>query len=93
MGGALITRIRNELDARRRAMLEAEALVERFASKGVYMAKTLAKDGSVPAPRRDNFRRVATIAERRHDMITGLDDASRHKEIGRWRGRPDALIR
>ncbi len=89
----MITRIRNELDARRRAMLEAEALVERFGSKGVYMAKTFAKDGSVSATRRDHFRRVATVAERRHDMIAGLDDASRHEEIGRWRGRPGALIR
>ena len=40
-------------------MLEAEALVYRFGSRGVEMAQTYSRDQSVPEQRREHYRRVA----------------------------------
>jgi hypothetical protein len=80
------------LEARRAAMLEAEALVYRFGSRGVEMAQTFAGDTSVSEERRQYFRRVARIAERRHLDIKGLDTATRYCAIARWQHRPGNLI-
>ena len=43
-------------------MLEAEALVYRFGSRGVEMAQTFARDQSVSKQRREYYRRVARVA-------------------------------
>ena len=73
-------------------MLEAEALVYRFGSRGVEMAWTSAGDTSASKDRREHFRRVARIAERRHVDIKGLDTATRYCEMARWQHRPGNLI-
>ncbi len=62
----MISRMMSALKARRSAMLEAEALVYRFGSRGVEMARAFAGDASISEARRKHFRRVARIAERRH---------------------------
>ncbi len=80
------------LKARRAAMLEAEALVYRFGSRGVAMARTYSQDESVSAERREHYRRVARIAERRHLGITGLDIATQYYEMARWQRRRGNLI-
>ncbi len=74
------------------AMLEAEALVYRFGSRGVEMARTFAGDTSVSEERREHFRRVARIAERRHLGIKGLDIATQYYEMARWQHRRGNLI-
>jgi hypothetical protein len=51
------------LEARRAAMLEAEALVYRFGSRGVEMAQTFSGDRSVSEERRAHYRLVPRIAE------------------------------
>jgi len=70
-------------------MLEAEALVYRFGSRGVEMAQTFAHDQSVSKPRREYYRRVA---ERRHLGIKGLDIATQYYEMARWQRRRGNLI-
>ena len=64
-------------------MLEAEALVYRFGSRGVEMAETFSRDQSESERRRAHFRRVARIAERRHVGIKSLDVATRYCEMAR----------
>jgi hypothetical protein len=61
----MLARIWSALEARRKAMLEAEALVYRFGPRGVEMAQTFSQDQSVSEERRAFLRRVACIAERR----------------------------
>ena len=73
-------------------MLEAEALVYRFGSRGVEMAETFSRDQTVSEQRRAHFRRVARIAKRRHLDIKGLDTATRYCEMARWQHRPGNLI-
>lgn len=73
-------------------MLEAEALVYRFGSRGVEMAQTYSGDQSVSAERREHYRRVARIAERRHLAIKGLDIATQYYEMARWQRRRGNLI-
>ena len=73
-------------------MLEAEALVYRFGSRGVEMAETFSRDQTVSEHRRAYFRRVARIAKRRHLDIKCLDTATRYCEMARWQHRPGNLI-
>ena len=88
----MFTRIWSALQARRAAMLEAEALVYRFGSRGVEMAQTFSRDQSVSEERREHYRRVARIAERRHLGIKGLDIATQYYEMARWQRRRGNLI-
>jgi hypothetical protein len=88
----MISRIVSALEARRAAMLEAEALVYRFGSRGVEMARTFACDTWVSEERREHFRHVARIAERRHLGIKGLDIATQYYEMARWQRRRGNLI-
>jgi hypothetical protein len=88
----MFARMWAELQARRAAMLEAEALVYRFGSRGVAMAQTFSQDQSVSAERRDHYCRVAGIAERRHLAIKGLDIATQYYELARWQRRRGNLI-
>jgi hypothetical protein len=88
----MFARIWAALRARRAAMLEAEALVYRFGSRGVAMAQTYSKDRSVSEERRGHYRRVARIADRRQTGIQSLDVATRYGELARWRSRAGALI-
>jgi hypothetical protein len=80
------------LQARRAALLEAEALVHQFGSRGVETAETCSGDPSVSEARRAHYRRVARIAERRHPWITGLGVATRYGEMARWRHRRRNMI-
>ena len=73
-------------------MLEAEALVYRFGSRGVEMAQTYSCDESVSEERRGHYRRVSRIAERRHRVINGLDTATQYYEMARWQHRRGNLI-
>ena len=73
-------------------MLEAEALVYRFGSRGVEMAQTFSRDQTVSEERREHFRRVARIAERRHRSINGLDIATQYYAMARWQHRRGNLI-
>lgn len=84
--------IMSALKARRAAMLEAEALVYRFGSRGVEMAQTFSRDQSVSEERREHYRWVAQIADRRHRGIDGLDIATQYYEMARWQRRPSNLI-
>ena len=88
----MISRIISALDARRTTMLEAEALVYRFGWRGVEMAETFSRDRTVSERRREHFRRVARVAERRHRDIKCLDTATRYCELARWRLRSGNLI-
>ncbi len=88
----MFNRIRSALMARRAAMLEAEALVYRFGVRGVEMAQTFARDPSVSEERREHYRRVARVAERRHLGIDGLDTATQYYEMARWQRRSGNLI-
>ena len=88
----MFSRIWSALKARRAAMLEAEALVYRFGSRGVEMAQTYSRDQSVSEERREHYRRVARIAERRHLGIKGLDIATQYYEMARWQRRRGNLI-
>lgn len=88
----MISSIRSALEARRAAMLEAEALVYRFGSRGVEMAETFSRDPTVTEQRRAHFRRVARIAGRRHLGIKGLDIATQYCEMARWQHRRGNLI-
>ena len=73
-------------------MLEAEALVYRFGSRGVEMARTFSDDEAVTEERRGYCRRVARIAVRRNDGLRGLDVATQYYEMARWQHRRDNLI-
>jgi hypothetical protein len=86
-GGDLATfsRIMCALTRRRAAAREAETLVSVFGARGVEMACTRAEDPSISATRRAHCRRVAHIAERRHQALTALVTASRYAERARWR--------
>jgi hypothetical protein len=88
----MFSRLWSALRARRAAILEAEALVYRFESRGVAMAQTYAQDKSVSEGRRDYYRRVARIAQRRHLGIKGLDIATQYYEMARWQRRRGNLI-
>ena len=88
----MFTRIWCALKARRAAMLEAEALVYRFGSRGVEMARTFSGDQTVTDERRDYHRHVARIAERRHKALRGLDIATKYYEMARWQHRRGNLI-
>jgi hypothetical protein len=88
----MIRRIWPALKARRAAMLEAEALVYRFGSRGVEMAQNYSCDQSVAQERREHYRRVARIAENRHQSINGLDNATQYYEMARWQRRRGNLI-
>ncbi len=72
----MLDRIRAALQARRKAMLEAEALVYEFDARGVEMARTYSIDEMASEERRHHYRRVARIAERRHRDLQGLDLAT-----------------
>lgn len=73
-------------------MLEAEALVYRFGSRGVEMAQTFSTDATVSEERRTYYRRVARVAERRHRGLQGLDVATWYVERARWQHRRGNLI-
>jgi hypothetical protein len=88
----MFTRFWSALRARRAAMLEAEALVYRFGPRGVEMAQTFSRDQSVSEDRREHYRRVARIAERRERDIAGLDIATQYCEMARWQRRRGNLI-
>jgi hypothetical protein len=83
----MFNRIWSALQARRAAMLEAEALVYRFGSRGVEMAQAFSCDQSVSEDRREHYRCVARIAERRNDGLKGLDIATKYYEMARWQHR------
>ena len=88
----MFSRFWSALQARRAAMLEAEALVYRFGSRGVEMAQTHSTDQTVTEERREHYRRVARVAERRHFGIKGLDIATQYYEMSRWQRRRGNLI-
>lgn len=88
----MLSRIMAALRARRAAMLEAEALVYRFGSRGVEMAHTFSRDQSVPEERREHYRRVAEIAGRRDTGLEGLDVATKYYVMARWQHRRGNLI-
>ena len=88
----MFSRIWSALRARRVAMLEAEALVYRFGARGVEMAQIFSQEPSVTEARRDHYRRVARIAERRHIRINRLDIATQYQEMARWQRRRGNLI-
>ena len=88
----MFKRIWSALKARRAAMLEAEALVYRFGSRGVEMAQAYSGDQSISEERREHYQLVARIAERRHSGINGLDIATQYCEMARWQRRRGNLI-
>ena len=88
----MISRLSAALQARRAAMLEAEALVYRFGSRGVEMAQTFSRDESVSEERREYYRRGARIAEKRRLSIKGLDVATQYYLKARWQHRRGNLI-
>ena len=88
----MFSRIWSVLQARRMAMLEAEALVYRFGARGVEMAQIFSQEASVAEGRRDHYRRVARIAQRRHIRINDLDIATQYHEMVRWQCRRGNLI-
>ena len=88
----MFARIWSALRARRKAMLEAEALVYRFGSRGVEMAETFSRDASVSDERREHYCRVARIAGRRQEGLQGLDIATQYGEMARWQHRHGSLI-
>ena len=88
----MLDRIRAALQARRKAMLEAEALVYEFDARGVEMALTFSTDETASEERRHHYRRVARIAERRHRDLQGLDLATWYTERARWQRRRGNLI-
>ena len=73
-------------------MLEAEALVYRFGSRGVEMAQTFSRDPSASAERRAHYRRVVRICKHRQRGIEGLDIATQYYEMARWQHRRGNLI-
>ena len=89
----MFSQIWSALRARRAAMLEAEALVYKFGSRGVEMAQTFARDQSVSEARRAHYGRVARIAERRQRGLKGLDIATKYYEMARWQHRRGSMIR
>jgi hypothetical protein len=89
----MFSRIWSAFAARRVAMLEAEALVWRFGSRGVEIAQAFYRDPSVSEERREHYRRVARIAGRRHLGLKGLDVATRYCEMARWQHRRGSMIR
>jgi hypothetical protein len=88
----MLSRIRAALKRRHAAIVEAEALVWTFGSRGVGMAHAYARDMTVTEERREHYRRVAHVAERRHDLMAGLDLATKYEEVERWRRRRGALL-
>jgi hypothetical protein len=76
----------------RMAMLEAEALVYRFGSRGIEMAQAFSRDRSVAEERREHYRRVAAIAERRQELLQDLDTATKYAEQELWRSRRGSMI-
>ena len=83
----MIGRIKAALHARRAAIREAEILVGAFGARGVAMAEGLAEDPHVRTERRAHFGKVAHHARRRNDILSSLDTASRHVELGRMSGK------
>ena len=57
----------------------------------VEMAQTYSRDESVSEARREHYRRVARIAERRNSL-EGLDVATQYTELARWHRRRGNLI-
>jgi hypothetical protein len=92
VGHVMLSRIRSALRVRPDAMLEAEALVYRFGSRGVEIARNFSGDQTVTAERRSYYRRVACIAERRNNGLRGLDVATEYCEMARWQHRLGNLI-
>jgi hypothetical protein len=88
----MLSRIRAALERRHAAIVEAEALVWTFGSRGVGMAHAYARDMTVTEERREHYRQVARIAERRHDFMDGLDLATKYEEVKRWRRRSGSLL-
>lgn len=88
----MLSRIRSALERRRAAELEAEALVWKFGARGFEMARTHSGDECTSEERREHYRRVTRIAERRYRGLNGLDTATRYEEVARWRRRRGALL-
>ena len=72
---------------RRNAVREADAHVVYFGQRGVELAEGFAVDPNVSANRREQFRRVARRARRRHEFHWSLDTAARYLEAGRMTNR------
>jgi hypothetical protein len=89
----MLSLVRAAPERRRAAMLEAEALVSRFGSRGVAMAQTFACDRMVDEERRHHYRRVARIAKDGHRTLVELDTATRYEELEQWTRRPGSMIR
>ena len=88
----MLSCIRAALERRRAAIVEAEKLVWVFGSRGVAMAFAYARDTTASEERREHYRRVARIAERRHHFMDGLDLATKYEEVKRWRRRRGSLL-
>ena len=80
------------MERRHKATIAAERLVWYHGSRGVEMAQTFSRDQSVTEERREHYRRVARIAERRNGLLDGLDIATQYYEMARWQHRRGNLI-
>ena len=71
---------------RRQAAVEAEALVWQRGGRGVAMARAAAADPHQSEDRRQHYKLVAAIGERRLAELDGLDTATAYEVGNRWAG-------
>lgn len=81
------------LARRRRAMLEAEAIVYNGDACALACAQVFAESGSVPPVERMHHQRVVRIVSRRQALSDAVDGATRRDLHEEWRCRRGSMIR
>ena len=89
----MLGKLRNALQRRHAAVVEAEALIWRRGARGLALARAAAADAHQGEVRRRHYRMVAAIAERRLVALDGLDTATAFDVGNRWAQRRGSLIR
>jgi hypothetical protein len=86
-------KLKEALQRRHAAVVEAEALVWQQGSRGLALARAAAADPHQTEDRRRHYQLVAAIAERRLAELDGLDTATAYDISNRWAQRRGSLIR
>jgi hypothetical protein len=89
----MLGRLRDALQRRQAAVVEAEALVWCRGARGVAMARHAAKNPHQRPEHRRHWRMVLRIAKRRLAQLDGLDTATMYAIGDTWVQRPGSLIR
>jgi hypothetical protein len=89
----MLGRLRDALQRRQAAVVQAEALVWGRGARGVAMALHPAENPHQRPDQRRHWRTVLRIAKRRLAHLDGLDTATMYAIGDTWVQRPGSLIR